>query len=163
MYELVGSDTVTPGRFSASERKMEAIKISQKIENPTRNLAAPQAQSLPQASLFLLINPERPFLTYGFVYTQSQRKSRFSVTKLKFSYPSSKIRPCPSFLKTWGVQDASEILDIGQAKDNEKGFISRSVIPSGQAPYQNIEQFFGRFSIRNEIPPSILNLTLPIL
>ena len=47
MYELVGSDTVTPGRFSASERKMEAIEISQKIENPTRNLAAPQAQSLP--------------------------------------------------------------------------------------------------------------------
>jgi len=35
-------------------------------------------------------------------------------------YPSSKIRPCPSFLKTWGVQDASEILDIGQVKDNEK-------------------------------------------
>ncbi len=25
MYELVASDTVTPGRFSASERKMEAI------------------------------------------------------------------------------------------------------------------------------------------
>jgi len=38
MYELVGSDTVTPGRFSASKRKMEAIEISRKIENPTKTL-----------------------------------------------------------------------------------------------------------------------------
>jgi len=34
-------------------------------------------------------------------------------------------------LKVYSVQNTSEGLGIGQVKDNEKGFISRSVIPSG--------------------------------